>query len=68
MDIDADDVKMIVLDGIVIAPMVNYIQNFEMKIDTNFFFQALCIYQMHQRLKKCKRRSILCRTWNILWK
>jgi hypothetical protein len=40
MDIDADDVKMIVLDGIVIAPKVNYIQNFVMKIDTKLFFSS----------------------------
>ena len=43
MDIDADDVKMIVLDGIVMAPTVNYIQNFEMKIDTNFFSSTVHI-------------------------
>ena len=43
MDIDADDVKMIVLDGIVMAPMVNYIQKFEIKIDTNFFSSTVHI-------------------------
>jgi uncharacterized metal-binding protein len=40
MDIDADDVKIIVLDGIVIASTVNYIQNFVMKIDTKLFFSS----------------------------
>ena len=43
MDIDADDVKMIVLDGIVMAPTVNYIQKFEIKIDTNFFSSTVHI-------------------------
>jgi hypothetical protein len=42
MNVDADDVQMVVLNGVVIAPMVNYIHNFAIKMDTHFC-QALCI-------------------------
>ena len=43
MVIDADDVKMIVLDGVVIGPTVNYIYKFLMKIDTNHFSSTVHI-------------------------
>ena len=52
MDVDADDVKMVVVDGVVIAPTVNYIDNFIVTY-TNFIFQALCISKMHQGSEEC---------------
>ena len=52
MDVDADDVKMVVVDGVVIAPTVNYINNFIITY-TNFIFQALCISKMHQGSEEC---------------
>ena len=58
MDVDADDVKMVVVDGVVIAPMVNYINNFIVTY-TNFIFQALCISKMHQGCYKDLKKEIL---------
>ena len=52
MDVDADDVKMVVVDGVVIAPMVNYINN-SIITYINFIFQAFCISKMHQGSKEC---------------
>ena len=52
MDVDADDVKMVVVDGVVIAPMMNYINIFIITY-TNFIFQALCISKMHQGYNEC---------------
>ena len=52
MDVDADDVKMVVVDGVVIAPTVNYINNFIVTY-TNFILQALCISKMHQGSEEC---------------
>ena len=52
MDVDADDVKMVVVYSVVIAPMVNYINNF-ITTYTNFIFQALGISKMHQGSEEC---------------
>ena len=56
MDVDADDVKMVVVDGLVIAPTVNYINHFIITY-INFILQALCTSKMHQGSKECQRRG-----------
>jgi hypothetical protein len=60
MDVNDDDADctMIILDGVVISPQVNKLNQPLCKLNTNFF-QALCSRRMYSRLTKYKRRSIL---------
>ena len=61
MDVDAADVKMIVLDGVVIAPTVNYINNFALKMRTNVFFFKHCAYEKCTKDPKNARGGAFCK-------